>query len=146
MNNDNLNLSDQGNARRDEILRDALAAGQTRRARRQLAMSLPIVAGLVLVGLIVWSHTRASPRQEIAQQPPPTTQIDPSPMVKAQERKKSYVTLIVNNPDALRRYTQPPGKEYVTIASDDQLIAQMAAAGHPVGLAYVGGQVHLLPR
>ena len=146
-------LSPSGEQRRAEILRLAQAEARHRRHRRQSARAAAAGAAAVLLTVLLTHRwVPPSPVRPIVIQPkpaappvavvitPPPTQ-PPRPM-----ERKIAIEFIKTEPNIARLMAVPPQKPTWQRLSDDELIKELADAGHPAGLAWVDGREFVLYR
>ena len=135
-------LSDAARQRRDAILADALRAADGRRrarvARRVAAASSACV--LALGAFAIYSRVARPP-------------VGPTPVVEVVPRPTSVpappIARPSTAPDAPRVIVQIIPADHVErrwqVINDDQLIAALAAAGKPGGVAQLNGKAVVLP-
>ncbi|HSZ55061.1 MAG TPA: hypothetical protein VK797_05340 [Tepidisphaeraceae bacterium] len=131
-------LSPAGEQKRRAILDLALAAADRRRRGRFLARAggaLAVIACLLAIPLMLL-HGPPPPR--VAKIVPPPSQ--------SKSDSLSSVTLIPTDPTIITRLALRPQPSKVVIIHDDELLAGLAQAHEPAGLAYVNGKAMLLFR
>jgi hypothetical protein len=135
-------LSPNGRQRREEILNEAVQAARLRRHRKILAR-----AAAVTVGAIIFSWASL-----VAHKPAstPLVQVHLPAVQKSEPVKKALreiaIVQIKTDPSLLEELRVPPQKPTWKELSDDEFLKQLAAAGKPAGIAYVGGKPELLYR
>jgi hypothetical protein len=139
-------LSPDGATRREAILADALRAADRRRrsrvARRLAAVTCVCLLALGTIAIMLRSNDRsthpAAPR-DVASGPtslPTPAPPRPRPPATAPDVSPRVVVQIIPA-DRVERKWQ--------VIDDDQLIAALAAAGKPAGVARVNGKAVLVP-
>jgi hypothetical protein len=131
---DEIDLSEAGVRRRDEILRLALREEGRRRRRRATVLGWCAVLALWALLLISFPWRRDRP---IARQPTPS---NPQPLRSsspiAPGGPNAVIVRIHTDPGLLDRLAIRPGKASWKTISDDQLLHELAEAGRPAGLEY----------
>jgi hypothetical protein len=141
MNESLIPLSKSGGNRREAILRRALEEARRRRWRR-IGQRL-VVACLVvgLMGVEFW-HLRSDKGGSVE-----FVKKEMSPAAPREtERAVVVVSRIETDPDIVRRLRLPEQALHVEMIQDQQLLAELAAAHEPAGLAYVDGKAVLMFR
>jgi hypothetical protein len=138
----NLELSPEGQLRRDRILQLAILHARRRRCRWQ-AFRIGIVA-VVLLGISMASLyvsrrpiDRSSP--SIAPQPLPNVASNNGP-----QPKKLVVEWIKTDPTIVKRLAVAPAAPKWERINDDELSQELSKAGRPAGLAKIGNRVTLV--
>ena len=137
MNEPRMIISPQGQRRQRQILDLALVAADRRRRRRiaaQLA-AMAVVASLIAIPLMRL-HRSASPAIVKTTPPPTPSKSDSLP----------GVALIATDSTIAQRLAIRAQPSKVVIIHDDELLAGLAQAHEPAGLAYVNGKAMLLFR
>jgi hypothetical protein len=157
MNESFLPLSPEGERRKESILdaarREAGLLRHRRRIRRAAIVGLTIVMAASLA--IRWQRGRAA--VEIVQNHTahpdrrphdvgPVVQPIPHAIPLAHRPKEIVITLVKTDPDIARRLAVKPEPTGWKRINDDQLLAELAAAHRPAGLAYVDGREIVLFR
>jgi len=130
------NLTAQGVARREAILRQTLVAVRRRRRRRQALRGC--VTGLAVVALAV--VLVRLPRYPGGALPPDGSPIE----VESARSAGPIVQIIAPDPNICARLSAPKLKPTWQTIDDDQLLAALDAAGQPAGLVRVAGQTLLM--
>jgi hypothetical protein len=147
-------LSPAGKARRAEILRLAQAQARRRRRRRQAARAAAAGVGVLLLTMVLTHRLLpGTPVRQAVVPPAPVTQplratavtlpLEPAPPPKP---GNIVVQFIRTNPNITCQLAVPPQTPTWRRLSDDQLIQELADAGHPAGLAWVDGRELILYR
>ena len=149
-----VSLSATGARRRDEILRAAVRAGQSRRRRRLAGRAAGAAGGVIAIAWAVAAVLRPAGlvkpplvRGPIPPAPPPVAHVvvsGPRPAVK--RPAVIIVQRIETDPTLVDRLAVPRQGHPWRSLSDDELLTQLAQAGRPAGLAYVDGRAQLLWR
>ena len=137
MNEPRITISPAGQRRGEEILQLALAAADRRRRMKLIgrAGALAIIACLLAIPVMLL-HRSAPPAIVEATPPPTPSKSDSLP----------GVALIPTDPNIAQRLGIRPQPSKVVIIHDDELLAGLARAHEPAGLAYVNGKAILLFR
>ena len=142
MNDQENNLSPQGQLRQQQILQQAILVGRKRVYRRRLASNS--VVALVIMGIAAMVIYRSG--SPIEPMPAPVAQVSVPPTQGALPAvpKPVVVQIIQNDPSSFLRMTQPSNTRFVKIIGDNELITAMRDAGQPVGLAYLNGRLYVM--
>jgi hypothetical protein len=137
MNEPRVTISPEGQRRQRQILELALVAADRRRRKRLVgrAGALVVIASLLAIPVVL-SHRSAS-RVIVKTSPSPAP---PGPA------SSSGVALIPTDPTITERLAIRPNPGTIVIIHDDELLAGLAQAHEPAGLAYVNGKPMLLFR
>jgi hypothetical protein len=142
---DQNDLSENGLRRREEILRSAVRAARHRRLRRQAAQG-GVFAAAAMVLLFLTAPFWRRPAVPMAIAPEPAS-LPVQPVVAHPQVPEVIVKRFETDPTLLQRLSVPPQKPTWKIISDDDLLKELAAAGHPAGLDYSNdGPVAVLYR
>jgi hypothetical protein len=142
-------LSPEGAARREAILSLALRAARRRRRHRHLARATAaasLALALAAAAIVALRPSRPGGTPQIASShpapPPPTFSSPPK-----HPRPSVTITRLATYPgiaDRLAVRASPGAAAPLPRLSDDELLARLAEAGHPAGLAYVDGSRPML--
>ena len=137
MNEPQVILSPAGEQKRRAILDLAFAAADQRRRTRYVARGGALVLIASLLVLPVFLRQRAAP--------PVVVKSGTTPAPPPQDPLAGAV-LIPTDPTITQRLSIRPQASTVVIIHDDELLAGLAQAHKPAGLAYVNGKATLLFR
>lgn len=154
-------LSADGRARREQILRLARCAARRRRRSRRLLRATAGASIGAAIAIFTWewqAHPQGwHPSAPIAvlpstrpDAPHPPTSVSPAPISppapEPARRPEVVITFIRTEPDLATRLAVPPQAPTWQRLDDDALLRQLASAGHPAGLAWVGDRETILFR
>jgi hypothetical protein len=134
-------LSPQGIARREEILRITQGYARGRRIRRRAART---IAGscVAIVAFAIWVGINHPQRDE-----PTVSQKFPSPSSSPTSAPQySSIDEIQTDPEIANRLALKPGSPKWTVISDDELLATLAQTGQPAGLITTGDETVLVSQ
>lgn len=123
-------LSPQGRERREEILSSLQRTRRNRRAGR-LVLRASVVLGAIGVAVVLGLHLST-----------PATVIAPGELPKVVEKAAPIIHLVGGGPSTVRILSND-GPRLIRVLSDDQLLSSLREAGHPDGIAIVGGKFML---
>jgi hypothetical protein len=140
-------LSPAGVARRESILADALRAADGRRRTRAGRNLAAAVFAVALASSLVVFVARSPHAQTHAVSPPaPGASAQPSPVPTSRSAQRSSPSTAS---DTARVVVQIIPAEHVErrwqVIDDEQLIAALAAAGKPGGVARLNGKAVIVP-
>lgn len=134
---DETDLSQPGQARREQILRLALSEARTRRRRRQAAR-----IGVMGILLLLAGTALISRRSE----PPTPALVAIDPPARIESPPKPFITYIQTDPTVVERLSIRPRAATWAFIGDDELLDALADAGQPAGIIYHDGIATLLAR
>lgn len=143
MNNDF--LTPDGQQRRRQILQRALREARRRRRQRWVAPGAGGALVLLIAGFIA---LRPRPHLVAPTFPPTVARITApiAPPVPPAPPSTAVVEYIATDPTITDRLSIPQEPPRWTSIDDQQLLAELASAGQPAGLAYINGRAILLWR
>ena len=127
-------LSPDGRRRREEILALALGQARRRRRRRQFARATILCAAIAVAVPIMFRFHKPTPPA------PRMVQVSPQP----QQTGGIVITRFQTEPGIADRLAIPSVPPHWHRMSDDELLRQLQAAGHPAALASIQGHEMLL--
>jgi hypothetical protein len=135
-------LTPDGRERRSRILQLAIGEASRHRRRRWIARS---AAAMIVVAVIGIASLRTTVRPQTVLRPVrvPVAVIPPPP---AATQPSVAIEYLATDPTITDRLSIKPEPPRWTSIDDDELLAELAAAGKPAGLAYVNGRPILLMR
>lgn len=157
MNEPYLPLSDEGERRKEKILETARREARRLRRRRAVgrvgvaAMAIGLAATLAMQSRCWRTVPNVVQLHPSRHDPMPPTVEPVTPPVRhaiasARGPKDVIITRIKTDPDIARKLAVKPEPIGWQRIDDDQLLAELAAAHRPAGLAYVGGREIVLFR
>jgi hypothetical protein len=136
-------LSSAGQERRSQILQLALTEAKLRRRRRWIVPWAASLGILCAVALPLMQH-RNPPMPAPTAGPQPIRIAAEIPVLPASQ-PTSAIEYLATDPTVTDRLSIKPGPKSWQTIGDDELLSELAAAGQPMGLAYIGGRAILLP-
>jgi hypothetical protein len=141
-------LSPDGFARKDQILRLAIREAREIRFRRKMQIgalvALPLLA---LISILCNSERRQPPVPVQTVAKFPVAPIGRPPMAPSDSSSNLVrIIWIQTDPEILKRMETPAPKPAWQQVNDDQLLQALAEAGKPSGLITLDGKVALFPR
>ena len=137
-------LSPQGHARRDQILELALCQVRRRRRRRKALRVGVLCVALAGIGVAAF-RTSHSPLDHPESPPIAKVSIPRATLpIDRASPKKIVIECVQTDPTIVRRLAAPRVAPKWELIDDDQLLQELAKAGKPAGLARIDGQAMLL--
>jgi len=142
-------LSAAGQERREAILQTALRTVRRRRRARRAVGVTGGVAAIVLVAVMLHRSPESVPQTSVPQPvAPPRVAVQPSypPVESPDVPRFATIRIVGDDPTIMERLAAPAVPQLWRTIDDEELLAEMAAAGQPAGLARINEETLLLAR